>query len=44
MSRYRTGPRYQPQYGSAARKKISPKQVAENIDHQTTDPQNNLLF
>lgn len=34
MSRYRTGSRHQPQYGSAALKKISPKQVAENIDSE----------
>jgi IS1 family transposase len=32
MSRYRTGSRHQPQYRSATLKKISPKQVAENID------------
>lgn len=32
MPRYRTGSRHQPQYRSATLKKISPKQVAENID------------
>lgn len=32
MPRYRTGSRHQPQYRFATLKKISPKQVTENID------------